>query len=164
MQALAELLPGHAEITSNRAIRDSSLAIFDRTFVITDVLKVLVILVAFIGVFSALMALFLEKGREFAVLRATGMTPGQLQRLVLSQATLVGLLAGLLSIPLGWVLSEILIDVINRRSFGWTMQSHFFPAIALEAVLLSVVAALLAALYPTRRIGTASLRDRLAGL
>jgi len=164
MQALAEQLPGHAEITSNRAIRDSSLAIFDRTFVITDVLKVLVILVAFIGVFSALMALFLEKGREFAVLRATGMTPGQLQRLVLSQAALVGLLAGLLSIPLGWVLSEILIDVINRRSFGWTMQSHFFPAIALEAVLLSVVAALLAALYPTRRIGTASLRDRLAGL
>ncbi|MFN2330084.1 MAG: ABC transporter permease, partial [Chromatocurvus sp.] len=164
MRALAERLPGDAEVISNRAIRDSSLAIFDRTFVITDVLKVLVILVAFIGVFSALMALFLEKGREFAVLRATGMTPGQLQRLVLSQAALVGLLAGVLSIPLGWVLSEILIEVINRRSFGWTMQSHFFPAIPLEAVLLSVVAALLAALYPTRRIGTASLRDRLAGL
>ncbi|TCO77162.1 FtsX-like permease family protein [Chromatocurvus halotolerans] len=164
LQALAARLPGDAEVISNRAIRDSSLAIFDRTFVITDVLKVLVILVAFIGVFSALMALFLEKGREFAVLRATGMTPGQLQRLVLSQAALVGLLAGLLSVPLGGVLSEILIDVINRRSFGWTMQSHFFPAIALEAVLLSIVAALLAALYPTRRIGTASLRDRLAGL
>ena len=162
--ALEAQFPGQAEVISNRAIRDSSLEIFDRTFVITDVLKVLVILVAFIGVFSALMALFLEKGREFAVLRATGMTPGQLQRLVLSQAALIGLLAGLLSIPLGWVLSEILIEVINRRSFGWTMQSHFFPAIPLEAVLLSVVAALLAALYPTRRIGTASLRDRLAGL
>lgn len=164
MQALAEQLPGDAAVISNRAIRDSSLAIFDRTFVITDVLKVLVILVAFIGVFSALMALFLEKGREFAVLRATGMTPGQLQRLVLSQAALVGLLAGLLSIPLGWVLSEILIEVINRRSFGWTMQRHFFPAIPLEALLLSIVAALLAAIYPTRRIATASLRDRLAGL
>ncbi len=164
LQALAGQLPGGVEVTSNRAIRDSSLAIFDRTFVITDVLKVLVILVAFIGVFSALMALFLEKGREYAVLRATGMTPGQLQRLVLSQAALIGLLAGLLSVPLGWVLSEILIEVINRRSFGWTMQSHFFPAIPLEAVLLSVAAALLAALYPTRRIGTAPLRDRLAGL
>ena len=164
LQALTGQLPGEAEVTSNRAIRDSSLAIFDRTFVITDVLKVLVILVAFIGVFSALMALFLEKGREYAVLRATGMTPGQLQRLVLSQAALIGLLAGLLSIPLGWVLSEILIEVINRRSFGWTMQSHFFPAIPLEAVLLSTVAALLAAIYPTRRIGTAPLRDRLAGV
>lgn len=164
LRMLATRLQGSADITSNRAIRDNSLAIFDRTFVITDVLKVLVILVAFIGVFSALMALFLEKGREFAVLRATGMTPGQLQRLVLGQAGLIGLLAGLLSIPLGWVLSEILINVINRRSFGWTMQSHFFPVIPLEAVLLSIVAALLAALYPTRRIGTAPLRDRLAGL
>ncbi|MEQ8514328.1 MAG: FtsX-like permease family protein, partial [Chromatocurvus sp.] len=164
LQRLASQLSGDAEITSNRAIRDNSLAIFDRTFVITDVLKVLVILVAFIGVFSALMALFLEKGREFAILRATGMTPRQLQMLVLGQAALIGTLAGLLSIPLGWVLSEILIEVINRRSFGWTMHSHFFPAIPLEALLLSVVAALLAALYPTRRIGTAPLRDRLAGL
>ena len=164
LQNLNAELAGDADITSNRAIRDNSLAIFDRTFVITDVLKLLVILVAFIGVFSALMALFLEKGREFAILRATGMTPGQLHRLVLSQAALIGTLAGVLSIPLGWVLSEILIDVINRRSFGWTMQSHFFPGIPLEALLLSVIAALLAAIYPTRRIASAPLRDRLAGL
>lgn len=151
-------------VRSSRAIQELSLAIFDRTFVITDVLRLLVVLVAFIGVFSALMALLLEKGQEYAVLRATGLTPGQLQRLVLGQSALVGVCAGLLAIPLGWVLSVILIDVINRRSFGWTMAQQFPAGIPLEALALAVGAAVLAALYPARRIAAVPLRERLAGL
>jgi putative ABC transport system permease protein len=164
LQALAQSLPGGVEITTSRSIRDSSLAIFDRTFAVTDVLKILVVLVAFIGVFSALMALFLEKGREFAILRATGMTPGQLRTLVLGQAGLVGGLAGLLSLPLGMALSLILIEVINRRSFGWSMDAELSPGILAGAVLLSLLAALLAALYPARRIARAPLASQLASL
>ena len=51
-------------VRSNKSIRDFSLQVFDRTFAITNVLRLLVVIVAFVGVFSALMALFLEKGRE----------------------------------------------------------------------------------------------------
>ena len=151
-------------VRSNKTIRDFSLKVFDRTFAITNVLRVLVVIVAFIGVFSALMALFLEKGREYSILRATGITPTQLRRLVLLQSGLIGLLAGLLSLPLGWVMSEILIEVINRRSFGWTMQSYFFASLPIQALLLSVFAALLAGVYPTRRISRISLRDGLRSL
>ncbi|MDQ5769020.1 ABC transporter permease [Thiothrix subterranea] len=148
-------------VRSNLDIREFSLQVFDRTFAITNVLRLLVIIVAFVGVFSALMALFLEKGREFAILRATGFTPQQLQRLVLGQATLIGLLAGLLSLPLGWLLSVVLIEIINQRSFGWTMQTHVFAFVPLQAVALALVAALLASLYPVRRMGRASVREGL---
>lgn len=150
-------------IRSNTEIRDNSLQVFDRTFAITHVLRVLVLIVAFVGVFSALMALFLEKGREFAILRSTGFTPKQVQALVLSQAAVLGMLAGLLALPLGWLMSVVLIEIINQRSFGWTMQTYFFASIPLQALILAVVAALLASLYPVHRISQGSIREGLYG-
>ena len=124
-------------------------------------LRALVILVAFVGIVSALMALFLERRRDFAVLRATGVTPAQLQGLVLAQATTGGLLAGLLALPLGGAMSVLLIDVINRRSFGWTMATQFDSSVLLEALLLATVAAALAALWPARRLAGGDLREAL---
>jgi putative ABC transport system permease protein len=148
-------------VVSSHAIRERTLAIFDRTFVITDVLRALVILVAFVGIFSALMALFLERRREFAVLRATGLTPRQLQGLVLAQAATGGLLAGLLALPLGGAMALLLVDVINRRSFGWTLAIHVDGAVVFEALLLAVAAAALAALWPARRLAGGDLRKAL---
>lgn len=166
LQAWAKDLPPANQslvIRSNTEIRENSLKVFDRTFAITHVLRVLVLIVAFVGVFSALMALFLEKGREFAVLRAIGFTPKQVQILVLSQAVVLGWLAGLLALPLGWVMSVVLIDIINQRSFGWTMHTYFFASIPLQALLLAVVAALLASLYPVHRMAQGSIREGFDG-
>lgn len=138
-------------LVSNRQLRELTLQIFDRTFAITNVLRLLAILVAFIGVASTLMALQLEKFREFAILRASGMTPVQIVSLILKQTTVLGVCAGLLALPLGYLMSDILIDVINRRSFGWSMQ-HFLPeSVLIEAFALAVVAALLAGIYPAWR-------------
>ena len=149
-------------IRYNKEIREQSLAIFDRTFAITNVLRLLVVLVAFVGVFSALMALLLEKQRDYAVLRATGLTPMQLAQLLLIQTALIGLLAGFLAIPLGWIMSELLIHVINQRSFGWSMNSIFPLSVIVQAVLLSILAAVLAAIYPIRRLTNMSLRQGLS--
>ena len=159
--ALGEAEGLDLEVNANYTIRERSLAIFDRTFVITEVLRALVIIVAFVGILSALMALFLERGREFAVLRATGMTPRQLLGLVLAQASASGLLAGLLALPLGGALSVLLIDVINRRSFGWTLATRIDPGIVLDSLLLAVIAAALAALWPARRLAAGDLREAL---
>jgi putative ABC transport system permease protein len=139
-------------IQSNRSLREISLEVFDRTFTITIVLRLLATLVAFVGVLSALMALQLERAREVAVLRASGLTGGQVWALVSSQTGVMGLIAGLLAIPLGIVLALVLILVINRRSFGWTLQVHLDPMILAHAVLLAVGAALLAGLYPAWRM------------
>jgi putative ABC transport system permease protein len=135
-------------IRSNRALRETSLRVFDRTFTITTVLRILAIVVAFIGVLSALMALELERRREMGVLRATGMTPPQLGGFVTLQTGLMGAIAGLLALPLGYALAYVLVFVINKRSFGWTLQLSVSPEILLQALALAVGAALLAGLYP----------------
>jgi putative ABC transport system permease protein len=143
-------------IQSNRALKKISLEIFDRTFLITGVLRLLAGFVAFIGVLSSLMALQLERARELGVLRANGMTPGQVWQLVTTQTGLMGLAAGLLSLPVGLTLAAIMIYVVNRRSFGWTIRMEAGPQILLEALALALAAALLAGLYPAFKMARTS--------
>ncbi|MFW5909812.1 MAG: ABC transporter permease, partial [Thiohalospira sp.] len=139
------------EVTSNRAVREASLAVFDRTFAITHVLRLLAVGVAFMGILSALLAWQLERGRELGLLRAVGLDPGQARRLVATETGLLGLAAGLLALPLGIALAGVLVHVINRRAFGWTMELNLPPDVLVEGVVLAVVAALLAGIVPARR-------------
>jgi putative ABC transport system permease protein len=146
------LPPGSAIWLSNNAeLRAASLAVFDRTFTITRVLQVLVGLVAFLGILSALQALQLERVRETAVLRAVGWVPRQLRALVLAQTGLLGVAAGIFAMPLGIALAGLLVFVINRRAFGWTMSFEISAGELLQGVLLALVAALLAGVYPAWR-------------
>jgi len=163
MAALRERAAGDQEVVvrSNRALREASLEIFDRTFAITSVLRTLTVAVAFIGMLAALMALQLERAREIAVLRTLGLTPRQVWGLVTAETGLMGLLAGVLAVPGGLMLAGILVFVINRRSFGWTMPIDPSPAILLQGVALSVLAAVLAGLYPAWRMARALPADAL---
>lgn len=140
-------------VQSNRSLRQGSLDIFDRTFAITSALQLLSVVVAFIGVLSTLMSLQLERTRELGILRATGMTPRQLGRLTLLETGLMGTLAGVFAMPLGFVLAWILIYVINVRSFGWTLQMALEGRYFWQAWLVAIAAALLAGLYPALRLG-----------
>ncbi|HVQ27958.1 MAG TPA: ABC transporter permease, partial [Vicinamibacteria bacterium] len=79
----------------------------------------------------------------------------------LIETGLIGLSAGLLSLPTGLLLATILIDVINVRSFGWTMQMRVEPGILALALAVSVLAALLAAVYPVRRLQRLSIAEAL---
>lgn len=152
--AVGELFAGRQQVTviRNRDLRERALRVFDRTFLITGVLRILVMLVAFVGVLSALMAMQLERSRELGILRATGLTPAQLWRLVTVQTGLLGVIAGVLAMPVGIVLAWVMIHVINKRSFGWTLQMQLPPEIFLQAFALAVVAALLAGIYPAARM------------
>ena len=155
IDALLAGLDQPVTMQTNRAIRTLSLEIFDRTFTITKVLRLLAIGVAFVGILSALMALELERAKDYAVLRATGMTRGQLRKLILLQTSAMGIAAGLLAIPLGLAMGDLLIQVINLRSFGWTMPMHVTAATLLSGVLLAWVAAVIAGLYPALRAARA---------
>ncbi len=140
-------------VRPNQALRDEALVIFDRTFAITGALQLLATVVAFIGVLSALLSLLLEKQREVGILRAVGLTARQLWGLVMLETGLMGAVAGLLAMPTGFALSLILIYIINRRSFGWTLQMQVDPEPFLTALAVAVVAALLAGIYPARKMG-----------
>ena len=140
------------QVRPNKALREEVLVVFDRTFAITGALQLLATLVAFIGVLSALLSLQLDKQREFGILRAVGLTGGQLRRLISYETGLMGAVAGLLAMPTGLVLALILVYIINRRSFGWTLQLQLEPAPFVQALAVAVVAALLAGLYPAYRM------------
>jgi putative ABC transport system permease protein len=150
-------------VATNREIRSASLAVFDRTFTVTRVLQVLVGVVAFLGVLSALQSLQMERVRELAILRAVGWTPGQVRRLVLGQTAVLGLTAGTLAIPLGVVLASILIQVINVRAFAWTMELDLDASVMAEGLTLAAVAAVVGGVYPAwrsaRRRPAVDLRD-----
>lgn len=153
MQQVTDISAGRQQIfiRSNREIADLSLQVFDRTFIITDVLYWLATGVALIGILGAMLALQLERARELAILRALGMTPVQLGAMVTMQTTVIGLLSGLAAVPLGLVMAWVLIEVINRRAFGWQMDILVSPEVLLAAVLFSVGAAFVAGIYPAYR-------------
>ncbi|MCC6669592.1 MAG: ABC transporter permease [Planctomycetes bacterium] len=139
-------------LSSNAVLRQRSLEVFDRTFTITRVLYLLTTGVAFVGVLSALLALQLERTREFGVLRALGLTQGQLGRMVALQSAGMGLVAGVLAQPLGAGLAAALLFVINRRSFGWVLQMEWSWAVAAQGVGVAAGAALLAGVLPALRL------------
>jgi putative ABC transport system permease protein len=152
---------GAARVRSAGSIEELSLAVFDRTFEITEVLRVLAGIVAFLGVLSALLALELERGRELSVLRMLGFTPRGLAATLLTQTGLLGLAAGLAAIPIGTALAALLVHVINRRSFGWTMDFVMTSDGVMAGMTLALAAALLAGVYPAWR---ASRIELAAGL
>ncbi len=140
------------EVQVNRALRQEALEIFDRTFAITNALRLLAVVVAFIGIVGALMAHQLERTRELATLQALGMTYGQLRRLTMIETGLMGTTAGILSWPIGMALAAILVYVINLRSFGWSIRLQVEPIIFAQALAIGLAAALLAAVLPLRRL------------
>jgi len=148
-------------IRENRELRALSLEVFDRTFEVTRVLRLLAFVVAFIAVLSALMALQLERVRELGVLRANGMTPRQTWVLVTAQTGVMGMVAGILALPMGLVLAVVMIQVVNRRSFGWTLEMEVGGGLLVQAVLLALAGALLAGLYPSWKMSRTSPAEAL---
>ncbi|MBI2205459.1 MAG: ABC transporter permease [Candidatus Rokubacteria bacterium] len=148
-------------IRPSRRLREDSLAVFDRTFAVTGVLRLLVVTVAFVGVLAALMAVELDRARELAVLRAQGLTPRDVWWLVATETGLLGLVAGLAAIPVGIALSALLVFVINQRAFGWTLEFSLTAAPLLQAVGLALAAAALAGVYPAWRLARAPLAEAL---
>jgi len=135
-------------IFSNGEIRAQAIRIFDRTFAITYALEAVAVFVAVIGIAGALLAVVIDRKRELGLLRFLGASQQQVRRLIVCEAGLLGLLANLAGLALGVLLSMILIFVINKQSFGWTVRFHW-PHELLAAGLGGVfVATLLAALYP----------------
>ena len=138
-------------LTPAAAILDESMAVFDRTFRITAVLRAVLLVVAFIGVLSALMALQLERGKEYAVLRALGLTRRQIAGLIGGESLLMGLLAAVVALPTGSLMAWVLIQSVQRRAFGWTMPFEPDPGLLLQSVAIGLLAAGLAAVYPAWR-------------
>ena len=142
--------PYGVNVAPNQLLRKTGIEIFDRTFAITWALEAVAIVVAMLGAANSLLALVLDRRRELGLLRYLGASSAQLRNMVLTEAAFLGLLALLLGVALGFALSLLLVFVVNKQSFGWTIQ--FRPPLALLAGALVAVwcVTVLAALYPAR--------------
>lgn len=129
----------NVQIATPGELRKLSLAAFDRTFAVTYALEAAAVLVGLVGLSAALVAQTLARSREFGMLRHVGMTRGQVgSMLAIEGATLaaIGVAAGL---ALGFVISLILVHVVNRQSFHWGMDLHV-PWIPLAVLTMTLIA------------------------
>lgn len=148
-------------MVSAAEVRAQTMAVFQRTFAVTDLLRLLAGAIAVVAVLGALLALQLERLRELSLLRALGMPGPALARLQVWQALLLGGLSGLLAIPLGLMLATLLIRVVNLRSFGWSMPLVVPWTQVAIAVGLALLASLVAAALPARRVARMPLAARM---
>ncbi len=135
-------------IFGDRDLRREAIRVFDRTFAITYALETIAVLVAVMGIAGALLALVIDRRRELGLLRFLGAASSQIRKLILVEAGLLGLLANLVGFVLGYFLSLILVFVINKQSFGWTIRFHWPIAVLCGALTVVYVATVLAGLYP----------------
>jgi putative ABC transport system permease protein len=128
------------------------LEVFDSTFAVTRSMRVIAIVIAFFGITGALMTLFIERQRDFGILRALGFSTGQVAGMTLLEAIGMGIVSFVLSSGVGTILAILLIRVINLRSFNWTI--FYYPdwqpyAITAATALAASVGA---ALYPIWKV------------
>ncbi|MCA9470743.1 MAG: FtsX-like permease family protein [Nitrospirales bacterium] len=135
---------------SNGELRAEILEIFDRTFRVTYVLELIALCVAVLGIVNTLITAILERQREFATLRSLGASGRQIQQIVFWESGYLASLGTILGVLGGLALSVLLVKVINKQSFGWTIQLQIPSMTILEAVVVAAVAGLLAGYLPAR--------------
>ncbi|PWU00942.1 MAG: hypothetical protein C5B51_23925 [Terriglobia bacterium] len=137
-------------VAPNQALRRNAMVIFDRTFAVTWALEAVAIVVAMLGAANSLLALVLDRRRELGLLRYLGASTSQVRGMILVEAALVGLLSTLVGLALGFALSLLLIFVVNKQSFGWTIQFHPPVGLLAGALMLVWCVTVVAGLYPAR--------------
>jgi putative ABC transport system permease protein len=135
---------------SNAELRHEILAIFDRTFAVTYALELTAVVIGLLGIINTLLISMIERRRELATLRAIGASARQITRLVLWESLYLGLIGAALGTVGGIALALLLIEVINKQSFGWTIQLSVSSALLLEAAGLALGVSLMAAYWPAR--------------
>ena len=123
-QALGAAAGESAEILSPGDIRDLSMAVFDRTFAVTYALEAVALVIGLLGLSSAIGTEVIARRREFGMLRHLGVSRRDIARVLAAEGAAVGVAGLALGAVLGFAMSLILIHVVNRQSFHWSMELH----------------------------------------
>ena len=140
------------QITDQAQAKALSLSIFERTFVITGALNVLTLSVAALALFAALITLSGMRLAQLAPLWAMGLTARHLAGLELARALVLGAATMVLALPVGLMLAQVLLSVINVQAFGWRLPMQVFPGDWVRLAFWAMMAVLGAALLPALRL------------
>jgi len=137
------------QIETPREIRAESLRIFDRSFAATYALEAVAIVIGLLGVANGFGAQVLLRRQEFALLRTLGLRRRDVRGLLLRESLLLSLFGVALGGSLGFVISLLLIDLVNPQSFHWQMGFHppwgNLLLVAAALIVASVVTMLMSA-------------------
>jgi putative ABC transport system permease protein len=125
-----------------------------------SILLGLALLIALFGISNTLTLSVIERTRESALLRALGLTRGQLRRMLLTEAIYMALIAAVLGVALGSVFAWTLVNAFTRHDGGGVISIPFAEIGVFVAV--GAVAALLAATAPARRAASVSVVGAMA--
>lgn len=139
-------------IVDQATIKRFSLRVFERTFTVTAALNVLTLSVAGFAMLTALLTLASLRLPQLAPVWALGMTRKRLVHLELMRSLALAALTFIFAVPVGLALAWSLLAVVNVEAFGWRLPMHVFPAQWLVLLLLALVAAVIAAALPARRL------------
>ncbi len=135
------------DISTPDEIRGVSMAIFDRSFAVTYLLEGIAILIGLSGIAATFSAQTLARAKEFGMLRHIGLTRKQILSMLATEGALLTAIGIGVGFVLGWVISLILVFIVNPQSFHWTMELHMpwglLGAVALALLLSAMVTALL---------------------
>ncbi|MEW6350100.1 MAG: FtsX-like permease family protein [Thermodesulfobacteriota bacterium] len=148
-------------IVSNARMRREVMVIFDKTFAPTANLKAVTLMVALLGVATALMAILMERARDLKVMGYLGLTPREMAKMYVFQGLIMGCAAFLIASVSGTVLTYVIVYAINYRSFGWSIDISLDFGIFFKILLLTVAVCLVSSIYPTYRLTRAVARPAL---
>jgi putative ABC transport system permease protein len=150
---IADAFPA-GNLTTRHQVREQTLEVFDRTFRISWALAILVGMIAAIALISALLALGLERGREYATLRALGLSRKGLAGVVLTQTTSLAVIAVCMAIPFSMLIHAVLSLAVQPRAFGWSVVLSWPWQPLAVLVPLAIILGALAGAYPAWKIAT----------
>ena len=136
---------------SHQELRQGILRIFDETFALTYALEGVAVVVAVFGIITTFLVLIMERERELALLQALGASRKQILSMVLVESGLASFLSFVLGALCGSLLSLLLIYVINKQAFGWTIHLHWTPGIYWQTFILVIALGLISGAYPAWR-------------
>ncbi len=134
--------PGEAslEILTSTALRERSLQIFDRAFAITYALEAIAVIIGLTGISFAASSTALARRAEFGMLRHVGMLRKQVIGMLASEGVLMSVFGVVYGLILGAALSLVLVYVVNRQSFNWSID-FALPAWQLVVFSVALIAA-----------------------
>jgi putative ABC transport system permease protein len=97
-----------------------SMRTFERTFVITDGLNIVTLLVAALSLATSVLMIDMDNRPQRALMRSLGLGHYRIAALSLTQYTLLSALTCLIAIPFGLILTWLLINLINVQAFSWS--------------------------------------------
>jgi putative ABC transport system permease protein len=148
-------------VVSHRELRNEVLKVFDQTFAITYALEFIAIIVAILGIINSLNALIIERRRDIGIVRAVGALRRQVEKSTLIEAGMIGFFSHIFGLLCGFLLSILLIYVINKQSFGWTIQFSIPLRSLIESWLIVMFTSIGAGFIPARRAAKMNMVESL---